>query len=245
MKRIGCLVWTLIAAGFLPAVSTELPSKTAYLFFVQGKAAGRTDITVTLQNGVYVVSSSQEVAFGDYHQKLDCRTELDGRTLRARSFHFQGVRQGEAVSGTVRAEGDSARGTFETKGTPYSGKTVWNDATFFFENYVPEHLLLIGRHIAASTKLQTKFSVVFPSDMMTLPAIAESESEVELPARPAPIVCNKYAVGFQNAAPFFLFVDPQRKIPVYMVFPATQTEIFLEEVFGERPTPNYAPPTGP
>ncbi len=245
MKRIGYLVLALIAAAVLPAVSAELPSKITYLFFVQGNPAGRSDMTVTLRNGIYTISSSEDVAFTGFQQKLACRTELDGRTLRARSFHFEGVRQGEPVSGTVQAEGDSVRGKFETKGVPYTGKAPWNDATFFFENYVPEHLMLIGRHIAASTKLQTKFMVVFPSEMIALSGVGSAESEIEIPAGPAPIICNKYAVGFQNAAPFYLFFDPQRRMPVYMVFPATQTEIFLLEAFGEKPRPNYIPPKTP
>jgi hypothetical protein len=244
MKRTGYLVLALVAAAF-PAVSAELPSKITYLFFVQGKPAGRSDATVTLRSGVYTISSSQDIQFGDFHQKLECRTELDGQTLRARSFHLEGVRQGEAVSGTVEAEGDSARGKLESKGVPYAGKAAWNDEAFFFENYVPEHLMLLGRYIAASTKLQTRFSVVFPSDMISLPGVATAESEIEVPAKPAPIVCGKYSVGFQNAAPFYLFVDPQRKIPVYMVFPATQTEIFLQEAFGDKPKPNYNPPSAP
>jgi hypothetical protein len=245
MKRIGYLALALIAAAVRPAATAELPAKITYLFFVQGKPAGRSDVAITLRGGVYTISSSQDVGFADYRQKLSCRTELDGRTLRERSFHFEGVRQGEAVSGTVQAEGDSARGKFESKGVPYTGKTAWNDATFFFENYVPEHLVLIGRHIAASTKLQTKFAVVFPSDMITLPGTATAESEIEVPAKPAPIICTKYVIGFQNAAPFYLFVDPERNIPVYMVFPATQTEIFLMEAFGENPTPNYLAPSAP
>jgi hypothetical protein len=245
MKRFAILALALLAAGSLPVRSADLPAKITYLFFVQGKPSGRSEIAVTLKDGAYTLSSSQEIAFAEYHQKLSCRTELDGRTLRARSFHFEGVRQGDAVSGTVRAEGDSARGTFESKGTPYTGKAAWTDASFFFENYVPEHLMLLGRQVAASTRPQTKFTVVFPSDMIALPGAAEEDSEIELPAKPKPIVCKKYAVGFQNSSPFFLFVDPDRGIPVYMVFPATQTEVFLVDAFGEKPKTNYITPTAP
>ena len=245
MKRIGLLVLLLAAAGALSASGADLPSKMTYLFFVQGKPAGRSDITTALQDGAYVISSSEDVVFGEFHQKLECRTEVDPRTLRARSFRFEGTRQGEPVSGVVKAEGDSVVGKLETKGVPYTGKAAWNDATFFFENYVSEHLVLVGRHLAASTKRQTKFTLVFPSDMLSLSAVAEKDSEIEIPARPSPVVCTKYAVALQNASPFLLFVDSQRKIPVYMVFPATQTEVFLREVFGDHPQTNYSPPSEP
>lgn len=245
MKRIGLIALTLLAAGSQLALPAEFPSKITYLFYVQGRFAGQSDVTVTLENGVYVFSSSQEVGFGDYSQKLACRTELDGRTLRARSFHYEGGRQGESVSGTVRVDADSAKGELEAKGTPYTSRIAWVDPTFFFENYVPEHLILIGRHATASKKLQTRFSVVFPSDMVSLTAVAATESEVEIATRPRPTVCNKYGVAFQNSAPFFLYVDPDRNIPVYMDFPATQTEVFLKEAFGEHPAPRYKTPTSP
>ena len=245
MKRIGLIAFALLAAGSELVLPAEFPSKMTYLYYVQGRIAGRSEVNVTLENGVYVFSSSQEVESGDFKQKLACRTELDGRTLRARSFHYEGVRQGESVSGTVRVEADSAKGELEANGSPYTGRTAWVDPTFFFENYVPEHLIFIGRHAAASKKLQTKFSVVFPSDMVSLPAAAATESEVEISTRPSPTVCNKYAVGFQGSSPFYLYVDPDRNVPIYVDFPAVQTEAFLKEAFGEHPTPKYTAQPSP
>lgn len=245
MKRIGLMALALLATGSQLVLPAEFPSKITYLYYVQGRIVGRSDVTVTLENGVYVFSSSQEVESGDYSQKLACRTELDGRTFRARSFHYEGVRQGESVSGTVQVNADSAKGRLEANGSPYTGRTAWVDPTFFFENYVPEHLILIGRHAAASKKLQTKFSVVFPSDMVSLPAAAATESEIEIATRPSPTICNKYAVGFQGSSPFFLYVDPARNVPVYVDFPAVQTEVFLKEAFGEHPTSRYTAPPSP
>jgi hypothetical protein len=245
MKRIGLIALTLLAAGSPRALPAEFPSKITYLFYVQGRIAGRSDVTVTLEKGVYVFSSSEDVGLSDYSQKLACRTEVDGRTLRARSFHYEGVRQGESVSGTVRVEADSAKGEFEAKGTPYTSGIAWVDPTFLFENYVPEHLIFIGRHVAASKKLKTRFSVVFPSNMVSITAVAVTESEVEIATSPSPTVCNKYGVAFENSAPFFLYVDPDRNIPVYMDFPSLQTEVFLKEAFGEHPAPRYKAPTSP
>jgi len=105
--------------------------------------------------------------------------------------------------------------------------------------------MLIGRFIAGSTKAQTKFSVVFPSDMLSLPAVANTESEIELPTRPSPIVCMKYSVTFQNASPFLLFVDPERKDSDLHGVPSDTDRGFSERGLWRQPDPNYAPPSGP
>jgi hypothetical protein len=247
MKPIFALGTAALAlfAGPGPARPAELPPKMTYLFFVEGKPAGSSEITTTLKNGVYLVSSTEDVAFTEFSQRLTCRTELDARTLRARSFHYEGTRNGESMSGTVRIEGKAALGEMKTGETSYDGSTAWGDSSFFFQNYVPEHLVLISRFVAKYAKPQTKVGVVFPSDMMATSAAAGLESEIEIPTRPRPSVCVRYAVAFQNSAPFYLFVDPERSVPVYMIFPATKTEIFLKEAFGDRPTPNYRAQVAP
>jgi hypothetical protein len=248
-KRLAFTSW---AAGVGIAIAwagsfgaAEFPAKSTYLFFVQGKSAGKSEIACTEESGAYVFNSTSEVAFSEYTHTLTCRTEFDKKTLRARLFRYKGVRMGESLSGTVRIEGGLANGDLEAGGTSFSARAQWVDPTFLFQNYVPEHLAILARHLAASDQPYTRFTMVFPSDMMSLSGIATVESEVELATRPSPAVCKKYVVTFQNSAPFALYIDRKRNLPIYMDFPAVQAEVFLQSAYGDHPATRYVAPVAP
>ncbi len=237
----GCFV------SFGPSAwgADDFPSKATYLFFIQGAPAGKSDIAFAGENGAYVFTSTTEVALGEQRHSLSCRSEFDKNTLRPRLFRYEGTRGGESVSGSIRLDPDSIRASLEVSGTQTSSRMLWVDGTFVFQNYVPEHLAVLARYLAASPKAFERFSILFPSDMMAAPGIATIETEVELATRSAPIVCKIYSVTLQNSAPFYLFVDSKRNSLVYMDFPVTQTEVFLESAFGSHPGTQYSAPRKP
>ncbi len=236
---------TLLSVGVCRLEAAEPPSKATYLYFVQGQPAGRAEIQTTQEGGAYVVTSTSKIEFIDFNQTLSCRTEFEKATRRPTLFRYDGVRNKEKMSGTVRIGNGAAEGKLEAGETPYSGRVTWKDPTYLFQDYVPDHLMMMARDLLALEKESSAFSVLFPSSMVLLPAVASNESEIELPVRPKPVVCRKFGIGFQNAAPFFVYVDSKQGIPIYLDFPAVQTEVFLQGTFGDHPATKYVAPPQP
>jgi hypothetical protein len=236
---------TLLSVGIRPLGAAEPPSKAIYLYFVQGQPAGKAEIQTTLEGGAYVVTSTSEIDFVDFNQTLTCRTDFAKESRRPTLFRYDGFRNDVKMSGTVRIGNGSAEGKLESGGTPYSGRVAWNDPTYLFQDYVPDHLMMMARDLLALEKESSTFTVLFPSNMVLLPAIASNESEIELPVRPKPVVCRKFGIGFQNAAPFFVYVDSKQGIPIYVDFPSVQTEVFLQGTFGDHPATKYVAPPQP
>jgi hypothetical protein len=54
------------------------------------------------------------------------------------------------------------------------------------------------------------------------------------------MTARKLVVIIRGAEPFESHVDPARGVPVYIRFPTSQAEAFLDEVFGENPVTFYS-----
>jgi hypothetical protein len=54
------------------------------------------------------------------------------------------------------------------------------------------------------------------------------------------MTARKLIVIISGAEPFESHVDPVRGVPVYIRFPTSQAEAFLDEVFGENPVTYYS-----
>lgn len=216
--------------------------ETAYLFFTQGTQVGRCDIRVTQSANAHVFESVTEIRFGEDRIALENRTEYDKKTLRPLLYRYKGERAGESLSGTIRCSADSVRAQLEAKGQHTTVQIPWTDDLMIFQNYVPEHLLAMARRLGDSGKSFSRYRVLFPSDMMATSAAASAETEIEVPIKP-PVVCTIYAVGLENSPPFYLYYDIEGKSLIYIDFPATQTEVFLERAFeGNVRTKYKAPP---
>ena len=227
-----------------PATDDFAPH-TTYLFFVDGASAGTSDITLTAEGGKYVFTSTSRIQVGEEAHSLSCRTEFEKTTLRPLRFRYEGERNAVTLSGNVELGPDSVRAVLEVGGTKMPSRSPWTDGTVVFQNYVPEHLAVLARRLAVSDKPYERFVFLFPSEMMTTPALAIVESEIELATRPKPTVCRKFAVSVQNSAPFDLYVDSERNSRVYMDFRIAKTEVFLHSAFGDQPHTRYGTPPEP
>lgn len=245
MRRIVLCASAALLLACGTAFSAEFPAKATYLFFIQGAYAGRSEIKCIQADGAYVFGSTSNVVHGEFSETLSCRTEFDKKTLRPRLFQYKGVLSGDSLSGTIRVDGDSAFSNLKIGANSFAVRVPWADPKLFFQNYVPEHLIVLAHHLAASEALAQRFTILFPSDMMFVPGAAEVASEVELATRPSPVVCKKILVAFQSSLPFYLYVDRKRNLPVYMDFPGVQTEMFLQSAYGDHPGTKYAPPEDP
>jgi hypothetical protein len=238
-------VATILSVGARGAGSADLPSKATYFYFVDGKSAGRSEIRTVVNGGITVVTSTSEIAYPGFKQTLACRTEYDRATGQAKVFKYEGFRDDQTMSGTVSMGAGEAEGQLEANGAPYSGKAAWDPPTYLFQDYVPDHLMAMGRDLLAFEKSSVRFSLLFPASMVLHEATATHESEIELPVRPRPVVCRKVGIRFKNAAPFYVYVDIKRAIPVYLEFPAVRTEVFLQDTWGDKPMTKYAPSPEP
>jgi len=249
IKRLAFTAWAaglVVAtawAGSSPAV--DFPVKATYLFFIQGIPAGRSDIECSAEGGAYVFRSTSRVTHGEFADTLSCRSAFDKKTLRPRSFEYKGVLAGQAVTGTIRVEGDSAFSRTETGANSFSVRVGWTEPTLVFQSFVPEHLVVLSRFLTASDALVRRFNILFPVDMMFTTAIGEVASELELATGSSTTICKKFGLAIQGSLPFYVFVDKKKNLPVYMDFPGVQTEMFLQSAFGDHPTTKYTPPPSP
>lgn len=242
MMKIVVTVVLLIAFGIGSAHAGNVPPEATYLFFIQGKYVGKCAIEVTQEDGVQIYTSISEVQLDDFFHKLSCRTEIVEETLRPVFLQFEGVRNDAPVALTASFEGDSVTIDNLVLNENVNSKLEFTDPSYLFQDYVSEHQIIILKAIVANKELIARFNVLLPSSVMTLPAMATLESELELNTPKKPIVCKKYVVAIQNSATYYLYYDPKRGIPIYMDFSATQTEVFLESVFGREPETKYSAP---
>jgi len=66
---------------------------------------------------------------------------------------------------------------------------------------------------------------------LTITATGEAEVESEYGAA----VARKLIVQFTGASPFAIYFDQTRGLPVYMAFPQTGIEAFLDEFYMDKP----------
>ena len=114
-----------------------------------------------------------------------------------------------------------------------------------FQNFVPEHLIVVSRFSPPRRRLAGRFTILFPADMMFVPGAYEVASELELPTRPTPSICKKFGIALESSFPFYMYVEKKSSLPVYMEFPGVQTEMFLQSAFGDNPQPKFSRPAAP
>jgi hypothetical protein len=102
-----------------------------------------------------------------------------------------------------------------------------------------EHEILIARaFLASGAPYFMRFNMVFPSGTHLQTAFIRKETEREFQAGGKAVICHKLRIEMQGSW-FYSFVDKQQELPVYLIFPGTLTECFLESFFGENPKPLY------
>ena len=240
---LSFVAFFMVGTGFAHAGST--PSEVTYLYFIQGNYAGKSVVKITEKSDIYIYDSTSKIKFEDLAQTFSCRTEIEKKTLRPRFFRYEGILNDGAVAGTLRVEGDTLYGETEVDGNQFSSTKEFIDPSCLFQDYVPEHQIVILHKILAADEMFIRFNVLLPSSQMSLAAVITIESELELPTHPRPTVGKKYAISIQNSSTYYLYLDLKRNIPIYMDFPVTQTEVFLEGAFGENPRPKYVAPKKP
>lgn len=237
---------TLIAFGFvmLSAVTARpgmFPSAMTYRIYIYGELAGTDMVKITEKGDAVIFESHSKVEMDDFALDLRCRTVVARNDLRPRAFSYEGQRNGMQVSGSVRFDGESVTADHVAEGTEFSTKKNVEGLVVVFENYMIEHQLLLLNTVVRSKEPFQRFKLFFPIDFNPGSILALLESEVEIDTTPRS-VCKKYHFEIERGSPFYGYLDTKRNLLVYMDFPATNTEIFLEGSFDGAPVTKYVRP---
>jgi hypothetical protein len=245
MRRSAILLTLVLLAQLAPQTwANPLPGKIGYTIYARGERIGHCDITVTRTDNEVIFDTITNVNFNN-DEKLEMKTHTtaDPKTFLIRSFYFDGTRAGTELSGEVFAEGDSIYGTFFENGKE---RTDYRKNPFsrhlFLEDFVMSHEVLIARaHVAtgADMKSSVEYGLVFPSSFTISKATLGFASTLEIESDTEAVVCKKLLIGIEGSQPFASYYDPERGLPVYMVFPQSLVEVFLDDFFGDSPVTRY------
>ncbi len=242
MSRLMMILFSVACLSFGVCASADLPSKATYLFYIQGGYAGKCDIHFGEDGDRIVFESVTTLTWDDYKLELNTRTEVEKETLRPVFYEYSGTKMDQKVSGTISVEGDSMSASNALGDIHFPSGTRMSGPTYFFENYVSDHQIVMAWAIDRADNPFFRFTTLLPSEFMPLAAVATLDSEIELPTNPAPVVCKKFAIMIKNSTPYYIYYDPKSKMPLYMDFPSALTEVFLESVYGEKPETKYERP---
>ena len=240
MKRVIALALVMIVAASA-ALAGVFPEKATYLIYIHAVYAGKSVIKTTEKKDAVIFESTSEIEYEGYTQKITCRSEFGMMDHSIRSFAFKGTKNKEKFEANIHVRGDSVFGDFVTGDAEYSSGKHVGPNTFFLEGYVPEHHFILARYLTESEEAYQRFSAFYPSAYMSAFAMALLESEAEIATVPKPTVCTKYRISLQNGGTYFILVEPKSRLPIYMAWSSTLTEIFLVDAFGDNPTPIYLP----
>lgn len=244
MRRLS-LMLALVFLAQLPVQvwANTLPKKIGYTIYSQGKEAGHSDITVTETATELVLESKTTMDFGTEKMEMSCRTVADPKTFIVRSFDFHGVKAGTNIDGQMFAEGDSLYGTVIRGDQERSDYRITPfEKTLMFEDYIVEHQVLIALAHSVSEVDPADYGLMLPASFALLRASLVFATTLEIESDVKAAVCKKLLVAVEGSEPYASYWDPKRKLPVYMAFPQTSVEVFLDEFYAGSPVSRFRPP---
>lgn len=230
--------------------ATTLPKTASYTYFVGGKRVGKSTTRIVQAPDALRFESQLRVERGSSVVELTTETEADPDTYLIRRFSYRGTRGGKAAVSNITIEGDSAFGTFTVGPTTSTrGRRLLTTPIVVWEDWVMEIHILLALYQAPRGDRASTFGLV-PGVLNSSNTVTFGYTgEVSVDGSDRSIVGRKLLVALMGGEPFESFIDPKRGIPVYIRFPGTKGEVFLDEFFGDNPTPAYqpkpAPPTSP
>lgn len=242
MNKLFLTVTVIVAATALPAWAGELPPEFSYIIYVEGERAGTSTTKVSDSGDSYVFESKTVVKKGEFSLDLSTRTEVDKRSFLPVSVSVMGEKMGNEVSGKTQILGMEATFKIEVDGEEFTSKRTSNHPILLLEDYVMAHEVIIARAFWESGEKHAKYGVAFPSMGSLTTSEVGRESEVLFESESKEAYCVKLVVSLQNSSPFASYFDPERGIPVYLAFPGTSTEVFLDEFFDGKPISRYRSP---
>jgi len=242
-RLIRGLAALVLIPATVSATAADLPETIRYTFYREGTPAGHTTIrTSRASNGRIVFESTTEIRLPDMTMQTKSRTEADPDTWTTRRFTWSGVAAGTPYAGDIRYDGSAYSGYMAQKNQRVEqSRAAEADRVFFFENYVATHEILLARARMAAGDDANEWEALFPSSYSQHKATISVASDVLVESRTREIVCRKLVIKFAGSPPFASYYDEAAGLPVYIVFPDSGTEIFLDSFYGDDPISRFVP----
>jgi hypothetical protein len=241
-KTSVLLCLALLVCGSSSRPAHALPKTLGYSFYVKGAPVGRADVKITESPASIVFESQTHVLTGTDVIALTSRTVVHPKTYAVLDFSYQGTKGNHAVACQAQVRSDSVYGFIEMDGHLKDKRLKMSQKhSLLFEDWVMEHEILLGLTQAVSPNKTDTYGLVFTSSFSPAEVTAGYTGEVLVEAGKQSMTARKLVVIIRGAEPFESHIDPKRGVPVYIRFPQSRTEIFLDEVFGENPLTLYSP----
>jgi len=239
---------TLFMAGFLCALpvagarANTLPKTLSYSFYIQGEPAGHADIKITQTAKRLVFESQTRVLTGFSVMALTSRTVADPKTYAIRDFTYSGTKGNNTVSCEAHMRADSVYGFTETNGV-LSDKhlKMRYPQNIMFEDWVVEHEILMALAQARSPRKTDTYGLLFTSNFTPAEITMGYSGDILVEAGARSMTARKLVILIQGAQPYESRVDPKTGVPAYIRFVESQTEMFRDDIFGEKPLTYYQP----
>jgi hypothetical protein len=240
MKRVLPISLVILAAAATAGLSeAKLPPKFDYIIYVKGKYAGKCSTTVSETAETYVFESHTTVMSGEQNMDLESTTEVDKETFLPVKFTYDGDLRKKVVGGETTIEGREATIITDIDDANYTATRVSKQSILLLEDYVMSHEVVIARAYWASGEDPARFGLLSPSISNLTSMEISKGSELSFESETKEAYCIKLVVSIKGGSAFASYYDPERGLPVYLAFPGTATEVFLDEFFDGKPVSRY------
>jgi hypothetical protein len=234
---------TLAALAISPPATAskwKITPEINYTIYVQGDSAGASRSKVTETADGYVFETHTVVKNVDFDLEIDTRTVADKTTYLISKFSYKGVRNGLPFEGEATFNDNEMSGHVVENGVKYpTTRTSEFPRVLVMEDYVMSHEVLMALAFWAQDEDPVEYGLLFPSTLnMTTIAISQG-SELSFESETKEAYCLKYVLAIDGSNPFASYFDPERGLPVYLAFPSSATEIFLDEFFDGKPVSRF------
>jgi len=243
MKSVLLSALIILALSANIAPSAELPSEFSYIIYVKGEPVGRSDSKVTVSDDAIVFESHTEIATAEFKLVIDSRTELDRETYLPRKFTFDGERQVTLIEGDVNIFGNEVTGSIGENGELFPvNQTAPHPQVLILEDYIMAHEVAVALAFKKTGLDKTQFGLIVPSVGRVVEVSVQKGSDLAFESNTKEAICEKLVVAIKGSSPFVSYFDPGRNMPVYLAFPGSMTEVFLDEFFDGDPVSRYRGP---
>lgn len=236
------MIILLGVGGDSVAATIDLPDSVNYSIYIDGQLRGSSNIEIEQSDDSIVFTSRNRVDFQIATMDIRSRTKADASTFQIRRFEYEGDKATLKLKGTVVVRDDSIFAESITPGR--AGKfaiRVLRSHTLFLEDYIMEHEVLIALAQSAAGDGPTEYALLFPSGFASAIATQQRMDEVTLTSDTAEALTTRIQVSIEGSDPYDLYFDPKRSLPIYMVFPTTRAEVFLDSFYGASPQTRFLP----
>ena len=239
MKKLLLVSAAIACAASAQLQAGDLPPEFSYIIYIQGRDAGRSTTKVTKKADTYVFESQTRINLDQFSLELDTRTEVDKKSFLPISFTYSGSNPQQALKGQTTIEGKEAICDVIVGDERFTSSRASKHPVLLLEEYVMAHEVVIARAFWESGENMADYGLLFPSTTNMTSVSISKGSELMFESENKEAYCIKFIVSLTGGSPFASYFDPERGLPVYLAFPGSNTEVFLDEFFDGKPLSRY------